>query len=128
MSLVDHDTVSVETPWQRPPLTANQRFHWRKKAQLVKEVRQWAGVLFRSTQFATTPVIVELTWHVPDKRRRDADNLVPTLKALCDGLVDAGIVPDDTPDLMDKRMPRIIHTPGQPARLVLTLTGGAADV
>lgn len=118
---VVNDAYVVETPWQRPPLTANQRFHWRKKAALTKEIRQWAGVLFRPVQFTTGPVIVQLDWHVPDRRRRDVDNLVPTLKALCDGLVDAGVVHDDTPDLMDKRMPRIIHTPDQPARLVLTL-------
>lgn len=120
-------SLTVETPWSRPPLTANQRLHWRKKADLTREVRQWAGVLFRSVQFDTLPVIVQLDWYVPDKRRRDVDNTVATLKPLCDGLVDAGVVPDDTPEFMDKRMPRIIHNPHQPARLVLTLRGGSND-
>lgn len=119
--------ITVTTPWERPPLTANQRFHWRKTAAIVKDVRRWAALSFSGVQVLARPAIVQLDWHVPDKRRRDADNLVPTLKALCDGLVDAYVVPDDTPDLMDKRMPRIIHTPGQKARLVLTVTG-AADV
>lgn len=121
------DIVSIETPWARPPLTSNQRLHWRKKADITREIRQWAGILFRAVEFEGHPVEVELTWFVPDKRRRDEDNLVPTLKALCDGLVDAGVVPDDTPAYMRKNMPRIIHNPSQPARLVLTLRGGSND-
>lgn len=51
---------------------------------------------------------VTLHYRPRDNRRRDADNLVPTLKALCDGLVDAGLVPDDTPNYMHKHMP-VIH-------------------
>ncbi|WP_244278017.1 hypothetical protein [Gordonia westfalica] len=50
---------------------------------------------------------VSLHYTPRDVRRRDADNLVPTLKAACDGLVDAGLVADDTPDLMTKQMPTI---------------------
>ena len=118
--------ITVETPWTAPPLTANQRMHWRKKAAVTKDVRQWARLLFRPTHMHA-PVTVQLDWHVPDKRRRDDDNTVPTLKAICDGLVDAGIVPDDTPDLMVKLMPRIIHAPDAPKRLTLTITGADDD-
>jgi crossover junction endodeoxyribonuclease RusA len=35
---------------------------------------------------------VPLTWFANTRHRRDADNVVPTLKAACDGLVDAGVV------------------------------------
>src|SRR5687768_5827511 len=68
------------TPWPRPPLTANQRLHWAKRADLTRMVRRWAALTFRGVKL-THPIIVELDWHVPDKRRRDADNTVPTLKA-----------------------------------------------
>ena len=44
----------------------------------------------------------------PDRRRRDEDNLILTAKPCWDGLVDAGVVPDDTSDYMTKLMPRII--------------------
>ena len=92
--------------WSSPPLTANQRLHWRKRAHLTKQVR--GATLDLTQQFpAMRRIQVELTWWVNDNRRRDADNVVPTLKAICDGLVDAGIVPDDTPEFMDKLMPRI---------------------
>ena len=118
--------ITVETPWQAPPLTANQRYHWRKKAAITADIRQWARLLFRTT-YMQAPITVQLDWHVPDKRRRDVDNAVPTLKAICDGLVDAGLVPDDTPADMTKLMPRIIYSPDSPKRLVLTITGADDD-
>lgn len=56
-------------------------------------------------------VSTQLVWLTPDKRRRDEDNIVATAKAAWDGLVDYGIVPDDTPDYMTKLMPAIIPHP-----------------
>ncbi|WP_162786781.1 hypothetical protein [Janibacter anophelis] len=53
----------------------------------------------------------------PDRRRRDEDNLFATLKPLADGLVDAGVVADDTPDLMRKECR--ITDPVQPSKLTL---------
>lgn len=126
-----HDPLVVETPWQRPPLTENQRLHWARKAKLTREIRTWAGVLFRTARFAGVPdehpLTVELTWFVNDRRKRDEENTIPTYKAICDGLVDAGIVPDDTPRYMRKEMPRIVFDRNQEKRLVLTLRGGSND-
>ena len=50
---------------------------------------------------------VTLTWFVVTKARRDDENPVPSLKAWCDGLVDAGVVEDDTSEFMVKNMPII---------------------
>ena len=100
---------NVFLPYNTPPLTANQRMHHRQRAQVVKNVRASARVVAQSLRIPGLPACqVELHYVPRDSRRRDADNLVPTLKAACDGLVDARIVPDDTPEWMDKRMP-IIH-------------------
>lgn len=60
---------------------------------------------------------VELVWVVKDRRKRDADNAVPFLKAIADGLAsDAGIsahlVPDDSPEYCVKLMPRIEYRQG----------------
>lgn len=79
-----------------------------------------AEVLNHTPLPAGTRVSVGLVWVVPDKRRRDAENPVPTLKALCDGLVDAGLVPDDTPEFMEKLMPVIVYVKGE-LRVELTL-------
>jgi crossover junction endodeoxyribonuclease RusA len=118
-------TTDLLFDYPRPPLTANQRLHWRRKAAITRDIREATALLARRIP-SLTGCDVRLTWYVTDKRRRDADNLVPTLKAMCDGLVDADVAPDDTPDLMTKHMPVIFYEPAGIARMVLTVTGVAA--
>lgn len=113
-------SATFTLPWDRPPLTANQRLHWAVKAKLTKHIRVTAARLARDVPFLDR-VEVELVWVVTDRRRRDAENPVPTLKALCDGLVDADVVPDDTPGFMVKRMPVIRFEAGGVRRLELTI-------
>lgn len=107
--------------WQAPPLTENQRLHYALKARVTKDVRL-TGRLLTARLGPQPRVEVTLVWIVPDHRRRDEDNIVPTLKALCDGIVDAGVVPDDTPRWMVKNMPRILVVPGATPRMELEVT------
>ena len=109
-------------PWERPPLNANQRLHWAKKASLTKNVRESARLWARKLPKSQRHITVQLVWVVTDRRRRDSDNIYPTFKAMCDGIVDAGIVPDDTPEYMTKLAPIIRHEPGGTARLELEVT------
>lgn len=113
---------TLDLPWPNPPLTLNQRGHWRTKHTAIRQVRYAAATLARQQQIPTLARCqVELWWEPADNRRRDADNLVATLKPLCDGLVDAGIVPDDVPAFMVKAMPEI-GSPRRPPRLWLLIT------
>lgn len=89
-----------------PPLSLNQRLHHFEKARITREVRE-ATVLLARRIPALGSCEVTLTWFVIDRRKRDAENPVPTLKAMCDGLVDQGVVVDDTPQYMVKHMPII---------------------
>jgi Holliday junction resolvase RusA-like endonuclease len=50
---------------------------------------------------AQPPSFVRVTFPVADNRRRDADNPAPTCKAIVDGLVDAGLWPDDSPEWVE---------------------------
>lgn len=96
----------ADKPW----LTANQRLHFMAKARITKKLRrigEQQGRLFVFEHGKQSHVHVWMEWVVTDARRRDEDNIVPTYKALCDGLVDAGVVPDDTPKFMTKHMPSI---------------------
>lgn len=122
-------TWEIRLPWDRPPASANDRDHWRVKARKVSTIRQSAKYIVQDAMSAfpfpmpATPkrIAVDLTYVPRDKRRRDPDNLVvPLFKALCDGIVDAGIVPDDTPAYMVRSMPVIAAPDGDP-RLVLTI-------
>jgi crossover junction endodeoxyribonuclease RusA len=120
------DDYRLALPYDRPPLTANQRHHWRPRARLVAAVRSTTATLARS---ANVPALgrcsVRLVWTVTDRRRRDVDNLVPTLKACADGLVDAGVVVDDVPALMAKHMPEIVLGEQPSLVLIVEPLGGA---
>lgn len=122
-------TWEIRLPWSVPPASANDRDHWRVKADKVRSIRvaaAWAVADAMSRwpfQAPASPcrIAVGLTYVPRDKRRRDPDNLVvPLFKALCDGIVDAGIVPDDTPAYMVRSMPQILPPDGDP-RLILTI-------
>jgi hypothetical protein len=90
----------VRLPWDKPPASANDRDHWRVKARKVADIRDVACYAVLNA----TP-----------------DNLVvPLFKALVDGIVDAGIVPDDTPEYVLRTMPVILPPDGDP-RLELTI-------
>lgn len=102
---------SIPLPWVNPPLSLNDRMNRYARARVTREVRGDAQLLAKSyrVERGAGHVVVELHYQPCTRRRRDTDNLVATLKPICDGLVDAGVVADDTPDLMTKREP-VIHT------------------
>lgn len=117
------DEVVLELGYASPPLTLNQRLHRMQEAQLVREVRARAAVLARQVGIdRMRRPAVTLVWLVTTRHRRDEDNLVSTLKALCDGLVDAGVAVDDTPEHMHKAMPIIAYAKGHPKAPGLFLT------
>ncbi len=112
----------IPLPWEKPPLSLNQRLHWRVKHQWTKVLRQIAAVEVRRHGIpGLVRCRVQLAWAPPDRRVRDEDNLVATLKPLCDGLVDAGVVPDDGPAWMDKPTPMIV-APRRPPVLWLVVS------
>lgn len=78
-----------------PPLTANQRMHWAEKARITKQLRTIAKAKTVGMPPVEGRVAVTLVWQVTDRRRRDPDNIAPTLKPLIDGLRDAGVLPED---------------------------------
>ena len=77
-------------------LTSNQRLHWAVKAERTKLIRHRAYIAARDaiTPMEAAHLTVGITW--PDRRERDAHNIIPTLKAAIDGIVQAGLLPDDS--------------------------------
>lgn len=123
-------TWEIRLPWTKPPCSANDRDHWRVKAGKVADVRAAARYAVACGWSDTTGALpngadhirVGLLYVPRDRRRRDPDNLVvPLFKALVDGIVDAGIVPDDTPRYVTRDFPVIAEPDGDP-RLILTIT------
>lgn len=93
-------TWTLKLPWDRPPLSSNDRH-----ANGIVERRKQTAVSDAVTLVARsalarglTPferVTVELLYYPGDARTRDPDNIAATLKPVLDGLVDAGVIPDD---------------------------------
>lgn len=96
------DAITITFYAPGPLLNLNDRDHWAVKARKVatwRSTAHWAacellGPLSRRRQ---PPSFVMLTLPVPDKRRRDPANYWCGKPAV-DGLVDAGLWPDDTPE------------------------------
>lgn len=82
------------------PITLNEqrREHWRTHATRVKRFRTISAWLARQAKIPRVGrVSIEVHYVPVQARRRDPMNLVATLKPIEDGIVDAGVIPDDTP-------------------------------
>lgn len=119
-------TYTISLPWAIR-LTANESLHWRAKAKKVAHIRQFVGLLVKPVDGPVTHAEVWLNVYPPDRRRRDADNFFPTLKAACDAICYAlPSLPDDTPQYMTKHMPVICEPDSVRPRmeLVYEVNGG----
>ena len=91
-------TLLIEVP-RALLINANDRMHWRERARRTAVLRTLSyHATNRQTCNDTTHTRCTLTVTVtypPLARRRDASNLAPTVKGLLDGIVDAGLLPDD---------------------------------
>lgn len=78
-------------------VTLNQRQHWRVKARLTKHYRQLGQVMSLHARLPrlATPAYLIAELRFASAHRRDPHNWVPTAKAVLDGMVDAGVFPDD---------------------------------
>ena len=68
------------------------------KAGAIKKYRRLAREAVEAGGTETAPwdrVLVSAIFYYKDKRRRDQDNAMASLKAAYDGIVDAGLVIDD---------------------------------
>lgn len=79
-------------------INANQRTHWRAKAELTRTWRALAAATIRAefNPVHYTHAHITIAIRFPDNRRRDVGNLQGTAKAIVDGLVDAELIADDS--------------------------------
>lgn len=115
-------TYLVRLPWATPPISLNDRGHWRAKAARVKHVRYQVAQLLTMHRIPAAERIHVTLHYVPrDRRRRDADNLVGTLKPCIDAMVDSQIVPDDSPEYVTWSQPVIEAADPNDPHLYLTI-------
>lgn len=103
-----HQEMLVTIPGRPPtPNESNRAIArqkaWRERREWRETAAGWAqkgrqewerrhGMDWRPLRRAD----VRVTFVVPDNRRRDIDNLIGTVKPLLDGIVDAGLIVDDS--------------------------------
>ncbi len=97
--------IIIPLSFRRPPLTHNRMPRSpQHKARIVRDIQDEIGWRCRSLPvdavMPTGPVEVRLVWTVPDNRVRDAEGPEPTKKACTDGLVKAGLLPDDRHEIV----------------------------
>lgn len=77
-------------------LNENQRYHWAKKAKHVKQLRAHGAIAARTHQPFKRKVWCQVLFTFPKNHRRDIHNYLPTVKAVLDGMVDSGLLVDDS--------------------------------
>lgn len=94
LPLVDYFCIHP-SDWDGTRLSLNDRLHFRANADRTKFWRELSGILGRRIRARLSRGRVEVVYRFPDERRREVSNLQSTSKAILDGIVDAGIYPDD---------------------------------
>jgi crossover junction endodeoxyribonuclease RusA len=116
-------TLVFDYPTNPVPMNGPHQ-HWSAPAKAKKVVRNHTRAqAIRAGIPVLGRCVVQLTWHVLTNGRRDVDNLANLEKAMYDGLVDALVVADDIPELMEKRRPEIVKVErGDNSTAWMTLT------
>lgn len=96
------------------PLSINQerRMHWaaaRRETRPWRDAACWLAMHAKlAALVAGQPAAVTVALPVRGHHRRDPANYYPTVKAVIDGLVLAGVWPDDTPDWVTVTEPVLV--------------------
>ncbi|MFG6197783.1 hypothetical protein [Nonomuraea sp. JJY05] len=109
----------IELPPGTKLLNANDRLHWTKERPIKKNLRQTACWLARAAKIPNMRKARMVgVFEPPDNRLRDPANWAPSWKAVVDGVVDAGVLPDDNSKYLEGPYPELgeVHPKG---RLVL---------
>lgn len=87
--------MRITLPWPDRALHPNSRVHWAQKAKATKAARHVAFVAARAIGWTNESVPSEgrlslwIDFYPPDRRRRDDDGLLASMKAARDGIADA---------------------------------------
>lgn len=87
----------ITLPFPSADLSPNARLHWRKVATAKKAARadghkatlEMPLEARRAVAEGDGLIPVQIRFYPPDKRRRDSDNMIASLKAAMDGIADA---------------------------------------
>lgn len=93
------DVMRIEMPWPPKELLPNKRLHWAAKAKAAKAHKWLCALAIHQWKQDTGMSLAgrvkyRLTFSPPDKRRRDVDGCISSIKYLIDALSEAAHVDD----------------------------------
>jgi len=95
--------IVVRIPGRPPTPNVTTRQVWQARGKEAAEWKALAHAIAWQTAGGMVPLeraTMEVEFIVPDHRRRDLDNLIASTKHLTDGIVLAGILVDDSSDVL----------------------------
>jgi len=98
--------MALDLPWPDRVLHPNARPHWAAKARAAKKARQeaaWAAKAVGIGSLEASSLTVTAIFPPPDKRRRDRDGMLSSIKSYLDGLSDVLGVDDSLWDIRLRR-------------------------
>lgn len=100
-------TIGKKKPESRRlPPNSNNKMHWAKRAKWVKEFKDqsyWLCKIQKLPKMKKAKIIVENYTIAP----QDRDNLYSAAKPIIDGIVTAGVIPDDSEKYLDQQIRNI---------------------
>lgn len=107
--------LRIELPLPAKELSPNARVHWQVRAKATREAKEQVIATVLSQRPRGTPLTsatVTVTFVVGDRRRRDLGNYISSAKSYLDGLIDAGIIWDDSWETITEVYPPIRYEKG----------------
>ena len=100
--------ILSNTKHNKEMLNANDRPHWTQKAKITAYLRQIGRLKVSEGKYTAytkkRQCGLVVTLYAPTKRRMDPPNFYPTVKALVDGMTDAGLWTDDNHEIIKYMM------------------------
>ena len=81
----------IVLPWPPKELNPNKRLHWATLSKAKKSYRSACFYIAKQTKpnVNKEKVSLAITFYKPDRRHRDLDNMLASMKSGLDGLADA---------------------------------------
>lgn len=89
--------ITIVLPWPHRILHPNARAHWAARAAKTAKARSdacYAAQAAGARALGWPAAHVSIVFHAPDKRRRDLDGMLSSVKCALDGIADATGIDD----------------------------------
>lgn len=100
--------IAIDLPWPSRDLHPNARKHWGAKARAAKQARAdagWAAKAAGVKSIDATGLVVTAIFSPPDRRRRDRDGMLSSIKSYLDGIADVIGVDDSLWEIAIRKAP-----------------------